>query len=131
MKKERQLLALFGTYSAILLLSAVIGITVIIFKRSVPPEKVTETVTEKEYVYVYADTAVTSSSEEITDSDKGVWIVKEYEEIIGVFSEDGKLLYSVSVYTKTLPEADQRLLREGIKLTSLKELRALIEDYSS
>ena len=35
------------------------------------------------------------------------------------------------IYTKTLPQADINLLREGIRVTSRKELNALIEDYSS
>lgn len=128
MKTNKRLIALFGTYSAILLVSAIIGITVLISKSEKEVETLTETVIQTEYVYVWADIPATEAQ---TTVDNRVWIVKEYNDVIGVFSEIGELEQVIDVYVKTLPEADRNLLREGIRVTSERQLRALIEDYSS
>ncbi len=85
-----------------------------------------ETVTEK-YVYVYQD-----STEIKTDppAEDHAWIVKEHDKKIGIFSANGALLRVLDIYTNTLPTTDQRLLREGITVTTQSDLYALIEDYS-
>ncbi len=129
MKENRKLLTLFGTYSALLLLASVIGITVLISKNEKKAPSPPETVIQTELVYVFAQSP--SDTSEKTEADTRVWIVKEYEEMIGIFDENGGLVYSLDVYVKTLPEADRKLLREGIRITSEKQLRALIEDYSN
>ena len=85
----------------------------------------TEAITEK-YIYIYRDSEETERDEIAEDA----WIVKEHEKRIGVFSAEGELLKLLDVYTNTLPMADQRLLREGIVVTTQADLYALIEDYS-
>lgn len=130
MKKDKTLLTLIGTYSTVLLLAAIIGVTVLSNRLTKPPQVITETVVETDYVYVYMGTSPTTEQTDATE-EAHVWIVREYEERIGVFSENGELVRVIDVYTKTLPEADRRLLREGIRVTSEKQLYSIIEDYSS
>lgn len=130
MKKDKTLLTLIGTYSTVLLLAAIIGVTILSNRLTKPPQVITETVVETDYVYVYMGTSPTTEQTDATE-EAHVWIVREYEERIGVFSENGELVRVIDVYTKTLPEADRRLLREGIRVTSEKQLYSIIEDYSS
>lgn len=130
MKKDKTLLTLIGTYSTVLLLAAIIGVTVLSNRLTKPPQVITETVVETDYVYVYMGTSPTTEQTDATEEER-VWIIREYEERIGVFSEGGELVKVIDVYTKTLPEADRRLLREGIRVTSEKQLYSIIEDYSS
>ena len=130
MKKDKTLLTLIGTYSTVLLLAAIIGVTVLSNRLTKPPQVITETVVETDYVYVYMGTSPTTEQTDATKEER-VWIIREYEERIGVFSEGGELVKVIDVYTKTLPEADRRLLREGIRVTSEKQLYSIIEDYSS
>ena len=96
-------------------------------------KKANTNITQKEYekIYVYVD--VTSQAPNLNDAptNKQIYIVKEYFGQIGIFDEDGRLLETIEIYTKTLPKADRILLREGIKLSSKEALDALIEDYSS
>ena len=131
MKKDRAILALIGTYSAILLLSAIIGVTVLATRLNRPANTVTETVTEKEIVYVYAENDVPPSAPETSEPDEKIWIVREYRGQIGIFSEDDTLVKTINVYIKTLPETDRILLKEGIRVTSERQLYSIIEDYSS
>ena len=130
MKKDKTLLTLIGTYSTVLLLAAIIGVTILSNRLTKPPQVITETVVETDYVYVYMGTSPTTEQTDATEEER-VWIIREYEERIGVFSEGGELVKVIDVYTKTLPEADRRLLREGIRVTSEKQLYSIIEDYSS
>ena len=130
MKKERHLIALMGTYSAILMCLCIISISVIFSKKEkTPTESIIETIIQTEEVYLFIDTPDISASE--TRRQSTLYIVCEYNEKIAVFDTEGKLIKTLDIYTKTLPKADQALLREGIKLTSEEELTALIEDYSS
>ena len=127
MKKERQLTALIGTYSAILLIVSLLAISVFFINK--PQAKILrEKIIETENIYVFIENETTS----ITSKNKSIkFIAREYNGIIGIFSPEGTLLQTVEVYTNTLPKTDQALLREGIKLWTENELRALIEDYSS
>ncbi len=127
MKKERQLTALIGTYSSILLIVSILAISVFFIKK--PQTKILrKKVIQTENIYVFVEGEATSTT---TENKSIKFIAREYNGIIGIFNPDGALLRTVEVYTKTLPKTDQTLLREGIKLWSEDELRALIEDYSS
>ena len=131
MRKEGQLIALMGTYSAILLVICILGISILYKKKTepVPPQTIIETVIKTEEVYILVD----GKEEPQTTKTIGevLFIVKEYEEKIGIFDPSGRLLQTIDIYTKTLPKTDRALLREGIELRSEAELSALIEDYSS
>ena len=130
MKKESQLIALMGTYSAILLMVCILGITILSKKKDEPePQIIVETVLKTEDVYIFVGI---EDAPKATDATRSIlFIAKEYDEKIGIFNAEGKLLQTVDIYTKTLPKTDRALLREGIELKSEEELLALIEDYSS
>ncbi len=89
-----------------------------------------KTVYEKKYVYVDAYVNEDTNVGEISEEPEISWTVKEYFGKIGIFTEDGKLMKTLEVYTKTLPKTDRDLLREGIVVTSYEALESLIEDYT-
>ena len=127
MKKERNGITwLLIGYSLLMLL--IMACTVFLMAkritRIVPKETITET---EKYIYVYQE-PISNESEPLPEEVS--WIVKEHEKRIGVFSQEGVLLEVVEVYTNTLPQTDQKLLREGIVVSTKADLYALIEDYS-
>ena len=129
--KQGRVHFLMGTYSAILLAITLVAIAFFIAKLSPRQNTIKETLIETEYIYV-VKTPESSISEETTASALArIWIVREYEEKIGVFSENDELLLVIDTYTKTLPETDRRLLKEGILITSREALYSIIEDYSN
>ncbi|XOQ49210.1 MAG: BofC-C domain-containing protein [Eubacteriales bacterium] len=73
------------------------------------------------------------SSEIIAMTSKSnVYIVKEYEGHIGIFYNDESKPYEeIQVDVSSLPEADRKLLKEGIKVTDTDRLNSIIEDYES
>ena len=96
------------------------------------PEKVIQTVVEKEYVYLTqedADTQYNEGTDTSTSQDE-TYTVKEYFGRIGIFKSDGALMRVLEVYVKTLPEADKRLLGEGFEIVGKKQLNSIIEDYT-
>ena len=129
MKKETKgMTAILLVYS--LLMLSIMGITVFILSQRMTtalPQLPNDSKVEEKTVYVYVE-----KDEEITTSTttEEIWIVKEHDRRIGIFSEDGQLLELLEIYTNTLPKADQGLLREGISVTDRSALYALIEDYS-
>ena len=84
---------------------------------------------QKKYVYVEVTSYIPSTN--VSTHESTLYIAKEYLGQIGIFDTEGRLLDTIEIYTKTLPKADRILLKEGIRLSSKKELEALIEDYSS
>ena len=96
------------------------------------PEKVIQTVVEKEYVYLTqedADTQYNEGTDTSTSQDE-TYTVREYFGRIGIFKSDGALMQVLEVYVKTLPEADKRLLGEGFEIVGKKQLNSIIEDYT-
>ncbi len=60
------------------------------------------------------------------------YVVKEYGNKIAVFMYGEVTPFKVhDVYVSTLPEADQIELKKGINVSTIEELRKLIEDYTS
>lgn len=98
--------------------------------RGALPEQNTDQIEKPEPEYIYVYTEVEPNTDDTT-AQESTWVVREHEEKIGVFSEDGVLLRVVDVYTKTLPRADRVLLREGIAVTSRQDLYALMEDFGA
>ena len=84
---------------------------------------------QSEYIYVYVTPESTKNETFDTDTASG-WIIREHEGQIGIFTSDNVLINTLNVYIKTLPIADRDLLREGIEVTTRKELLEIIEDYS-
>lgn len=96
------------------------------------PQKIIQTVVEKEYVYLTqedADTQYNEGTDTSTSQDE-TYTVKEYFGRIGIFKSDGALIRVLEVYVKTLPEADKRLLGEGFEIVGKKQLNSIIEDYT-
>lgn len=65
-----------------------------------------------------------------TEGKEEIFILREYEGVIGVFDNSGVLTDVIDVQIKTLPEADREMLAAGIYAFSRGELIALIEDYT-
>ena len=76
------------------------------------------------------DVSASTATHQGAVSDTEAWIVKAYEERIGVFRLDGQLECVLDVYLITLPQADQKLLRAGIYISGKDRLTALMEDYT-
>ncbi len=72
----------------------------------------------------------TQLAEKVETATPQTWIVRAYEDRIGVFDLNGKLEYAVDVYLITLPPADQELLKQGIYVKGQDQLTALMEDYT-
>ncbi|MBE6596817.1 MAG: hypothetical protein E7641_04010 [Ruminococcaceae bacterium] len=130
MKRSNFLICLFGTYSAILLFATLISLSIIFIKLEKPTEKIVETVVETDYIYVYKEASSVKTEASSEKEEEFFLIAREYEHKIGIFDADDKLIKIIDVNTATLPEADRKLLRTGIKLYSRAELNSLIEDYS-
>lgn len=68
--------------------------------------------------------------EENTTTKEEIFMLKEYNGIIGVFNESGDLTDIIEVEIKSLPRQDQTMLGTGIWAFSRQELAALIEDFT-
>ena len=78
------------------------------------------------YVYVSTEAEDNTASEYIEDA----YLIKEYNEKIGIFDKYGTLIQVIDVYIKALPKNDQVELLEGFWVSSEKELYSIIEAYS-
>ena len=67
----------------------------------------------------------------IAETDSESFWVREHEGVIGVFSADGELEYTVEIYIKTLPKKDRELLKNGIYANDKAELLEIIGDYNA
>ena len=56
--------------------------------------------------------------------------MRESEGKIAIYTSDGYLVRQLDIAVDTLPEADRNALRDGICVSSWKELLALIQDYT-
>ena len=56
--------------------------------------------------------------------------MRESEGKIAIYTSDGYLVRQLDIMVDTLPEADRSALKEGIYLSSWKELLALVQDYT-
>ena len=126
MDRDNKFLAILATVCAALC-ALLIFMAFHILKTNGQPAP--EKIYEREYIYVNASTDLPTT--EATTKDESVWIVKEHFGQIGIFTEDGTLLRTIEIYTKTLPETDRMLLKEGIRIVTKESLNSLIEDYSS
>ncbi len=67
-----------------------------------------------------------------TDADVKTYTLKEYNNNLGVFENDEiNPTQIIEVDLTALPAYDQEILAQGIRVSSKKDLRQLIEDYSS
>ncbi len=129
-KYKLKILRIMAIYSLAMLAMILFSLSFSKNKSSyIPSEDDNSYVPQTEYVYIKVEDNVgDNESEEMTDNIEK-YIMREYMGKIGVFSEDGILLYSLDIYIKTLPEADRRLLGEGIEIFGKEALNELIQDY--
>lgn len=126
-----RLLRIMSVYALVTFLVTV-AITLLIHRTPEVPThtEIVEGAVQTEYVYVRPDVPPDTSRDTAVQNTQEVYMVREYMGKIGIFLSDGTLSEVLEVYTKTLPEADRRLLREGIVVNGKKQLNALIEDYT-
>lgn len=126
-----KLLRIMSVYAVAMLLILIAAILLV--KPKIQTAEISassEQDTETKYIYVRAEEdGGTQSDTSVTDREE-IYTVRGYMGKIGIFSNDGTLVRIIEVYTKTLPEADQRLLEEGIQIFGKKQLNAIIEDYT-
>lgn len=58
-----------------------------------------------------------------------VYVLAEYQGMIGVFDHYGKLLQTVNVFVMTLPEAERAALEIGIPAYSYEDLCTILKQY--
>ena len=135
-KKDIGVLTFTAIYSVIMIVIFVVTVFILSHEKLQSTE-ITKYIVETEYVYVAESDNVIDSEDLESDSIAVVesafetLLVKEYLGKIGVFNAGGELVRVIDVYTKTLPEADRRMLEEGIEIMSEKQLYSIIQDYSS
>ncbi len=83
-----------------------------------------------EFVYIYLSQDDKASQADVETGEISGWILRAYQDRIGIFREDGSLENILDIQIKTLPKADQLLLEEGIYAKDQNMLDSLIEDYS-
>lgn len=80
-----------------------------------------------------ADTqSVVQSESESSENESHSYIISEYNGKIAVFRKSSsEPLFVSDVYVSSLPQADKEMLKNGIEVSTKKELNRLIEDYCS
>ena len=132
-RSSKNFFPLFTLILSISFLCITIAICLIFRSRlAALPEVKYEVVTLTKYVYIEKeDGGDDSISTGKDDADEQSYLIKEYCGQIGVFSlPDGELKYVIERYTKTLPEADKRLLGEGFVVVGRPGIYSVIEDYT-
>ena len=126
--KHKDLTGIFCIYAVVMLCLLFFSVFILLGALRETDDQPT---LQTEVVYVYLLEETETPTQEQTAPSQTVWFVKEYNGKIGIFKEDGTLTEVLDTYVKTLPAADQSLLREGITVRSREALRSLIEDYTS
>ena len=132
--KNNKPIILMLLYAIALLLILIVCVFVLMSKEK-EIEVVTETVTETKTEYIYIEVPnetvdIYAPSDQETLETNEEYFIKEYDGRIGIFDANGTLVEMIDVYTKTLPEADKLLLKEGFKVIGKKALSSIKEDYS-
>ena len=126
--KHKSMKRLFCVYAIIMLLLLLVSVLVLLhaLKEKEPLPNL-----ETEVIFVYLSDSEAPTAQLQTDSESNTWILREYQGKIAVFDENGELVKVLDSYVKSLPAADQALLREGLAVHSREALWELIQDYTS
>lgn len=127
MKKNR--LPLIASIYAVLICALLFTSVLILLNALNRERRIRESMETLSPVYVYLEKDQTETVVSTALPLEGYW-AREYREKIGIFKTDGSLYFVLDTYVKTLPKADQGLLKEGIYLEDELQLNRLIEDYS-
>ena len=76
---------------------------------------------------VKAQATVNNTDTEISE----VYILKETDGKLSVYDDNNELLYQYEFDVNSLPETDIEILKKGLVLNGINELRGAIEDYTS
>ncbi len=128
-EKRTTLLKIMAAYASVMLLILIAAVANAKGQTNTEIETVINEKISTEYIYISKNEPPSS---DITDSPEELerYFIKEYMNKIGIFNSEGTLIDVIEVYTKTLPEADRRLLGEGFEVIGRKQLNSIIEDYS-
>ena len=134
MKQELKSILTTAIYSILMACICIFSVNIIkgsTLSQNIQPESTEQqnnVVTEIVYIPIYMESYY--ESQIATESnDQPEYIIKLYNNKIGVFTEDGSLIEVIDVYTKTLPKTDQDMLEKGFNIKS-EDLNKLIEDYT-
>lgn len=108
-------------------------------EKSLPPELINKSRSVIENVFDEWNIVAFSNEEivlrkDITDSDVTDYVIKDYNGIVTVFynvDNEEKLKEYTNTYTSSLPEDEQNLLKNGIKIKGNKNLLKILQDYES
>ena len=128
-EKRTTLLKIMAAYASVMLLILIAAVANAKEQGDTVIETVINERTNTEYIYVSKDSVPSTDKSDIFE-DSERYLIKEYMGKIGIFNAEGSLIDVIEVYTKTLPEADRRLLGEGFEVVGKKQLNSIIEDYS-
>ncbi len=127
--QRKTLLKMMAAYASIMLLILITAVTTAKSNNGNSVETVINEKISTEYIYINKNEPVSTLPIEDTKTQE-IYLIKEYMGRIGIFDTTGALVDVIEVYTKTLPEADRRLLGEGFEVIGKTQLNAIIEDYS-
>lgn len=134
MKQELKSILTTAIYAILMACICIFSVNIIkgsTLSQNIQPESTEQqnnVVTEIVYIPIYMESYY--ESQIATESnDQPEYIIKLYNNKIGVFTEDGSLIEVIDVYTKTLPKTDQDMLEKGFNIKS-EDLNKLIEDYT-
>ena len=112
--------------ASILFVISILSLATLIFMLSNVNSTLNQLVDRSDDIEIKVSSLI---KEEATLTDN-MFLLKEYNGIIGVFDEYGDLTDVIEVNVKSLPRQDQTMLSTGIWAASREELAALIEDYT-
>lgn len=58
------------------------------------------------------------------------FMIKDTENYVGVFTDEGSHLFTTDIYAPDLPEADRESLKDGINVADEIELWSILEDFN-
>ncbi|MBQ9704037.1 MAG: hypothetical protein IJV68_05785 [Clostridia bacterium] len=119
---------LYVISSVLILFIIIFGIILLVNQRPeiiINPVISTDNTNNENVNDVFNDVTDTNETE---TTEKVSYIVKEYNGKISVYKNNA-LVYTMDVYTFTLPEYDRNLLACGIPADSIEELYRILEEY--
>jgi hypothetical protein len=111
--------------SVLVLFIIIFGIVLLISQR---PQIILTPVISTTIKEEITENVFNENIEEPEQTDKTIYMVKEYNGKIGVFKENA-LIYTMDVHIFTLPEYDKNLLACGIKAEGIDELYRILGEY--
>ena len=119
-QKFSYVLAAASALLFLVLFSVVAFVFIFSLRSDTEPQK------DKDTVYVYVSAEATDTEEE----KEKAFLIREYNEKVGIFDQSGKLVRIIDTYVKTLPNSERAELQEGFWIESDEELYLIIEAYT-